>query len=382
MGAPSATQPPSPGLHEALPQAAVERLETMSARVAELEEMMADPEIAGRNDRFAPLVKEHGSLCKPVSRYRELKDVEKQKAETQTVLDEAENDPELQELAQEELAELGQRAEGLLEEIRAVLFADDEDANRNAIMEIRAGTGGEEAALFAADLMRMYLHYADSNGWRVQLLDSSATALGGFKGVVFAVEGRDAFGKLRFESGGHRVQRVPVTDSSGRIHTSLVTVAVLPEAEDVDVEIKQADVQMDFYHASGPGGQKVNKTSSAVRLTHIPTGIVCQCQDCPSQHKNRASAMRVLRSRLYEYYASQQESERREQRRTQIGSGDRSQKVRTYNFPDNRVTDHRVGLTIHNLEGVLRGELDDLVNALSEYDRAQRTGWGDGRPDS
>ena len=240
------------------------------------------------------------------------------------------------------------------------------------IIEVRAGTGGEEAALFAADLVRMYGHYAERHHWSVTQLDARPTDLGGFKEITLSIAGEDAFRRLRFESGGHRVQRVPTTEAQGRIHTSLVTVAVLPEAEAVDVEVHPSDVEMSFFRASGPGGQKVNKTSSAVRLVHRPTGIEATCQESPSQHKNRAHAMRVLRTRLFEHLASQQQAERAEERRILIGSGDRNERIRTYNFPQNRVTDHRIGLTLYDLRRIMDGELDELIKGLMEHELAER----------
>ena len=353
-------------------QTLVEKLEAMEGRLIELERLMADPEIIANGPQLTVFAKEHGGLVKFVQKYRELKQVRAGLAEADEILDDSTSEHELRELAREERKSLQEQRQALRNEIKTLFLSDSPDETRNAIVEIRAGTGGEEAALFVADLFRMYSRFAESRRWRMEVLHSNRTDIGGFKEITLLVEGGHVFRNLRHESGGHRVQRVPVTESSGRIHTSLVTVAVLPEAEEVEVEINSADLNVETYCASGPGGQKVNKTSSAVRITHVPSGIVVTCQESTSQHKNRAQAMRVLRSRIYETAKSRQQSERATERRSQIGSGDRSARIRTYNFPDNRVTDHRIGLTIHALGRILEGEMDDLVNALVEHEIAQR----------
>jgi peptide chain release factor 1 len=275
-----------------------------------------------------------------------------------------EDDEGLAELAAEEVSELEEERERLETELRELLLPRDPLDNRPAVVEIRAGTGGDEAGLFAADLFRMYSRFADERGWKVEIISTSEGALGGLKEVVFVVRGRDAYGFLRYESGVHRVQRVPVTESSGRIHTSAASVAVLPEAEEVDIEIDPSDLKIDVFRSSGPGGQSVNTTDSAVRITHVPTGLVVSCQDEKSQHKNKAKALKVLRSRLLDMRVAKQEAERARERRLQVGTGDRSAKIRTYNFPQNRVTDHRIGLTLHRLESILEGDLEEVVDAL------------------
>ena len=353
-------------------QTLVGKLEAMEGRLIELEGLMANPKIIANGPQFASLAREHGGLAKFVQKYRELKNIEADLAEARQILDDGSSEHELRELAREEQNSLQQKSSGLRDEIKDLFLSESPDETRNAIVEIRAGAGGEEAGLFAADLFRMYSRFAEAKGWTLQVLHSNATDIGGFKEISFLIEGADAFRKLRHESGGHRVQRVPETESGGRIHTSLVTVAVLPEAEEIEVDINPGDLHIETFCASGPGGQKVNKTSSAVRIVHVPSAIVVTCQECPSQHKNRAQAMRVLRSRVYDSVKSRQESERASERRSQIGSGDRSGRIRTYNFPANRVTDHRIGLTIHALGRILAGEMDDLVNALQEHEIAQR----------
>ncbi|MBO6783486.1 MAG: peptide chain release factor 1, partial [Alphaproteobacteria bacterium] len=289
------------------------------------------------------------------------------------ILADDETDAEMRELAEGELEELRAREPELEQKLKLMLLPKDEADTKNAILEIRAGTGGDEAGLFAADLFRMYQRYAENKGWKVEVMDSSETGIGGIKEIVSSISGSDVFSRLKYESGVHRVQRVPETESSGRIHTSAATVAVLPEAEDVDIEIDENDLRIDTYRASGPGGQSVNTTDSAVRITHEPTGIVVTQQDEKSQHKNRAKAMRVLRARLYEHERQQRDAERAEARRSQVGSGDRSERIRTYNFPQGRVTDHRINLTMHKLDRILDGEaLDELVDALVTEDQAAR----------
>ena len=349
-----------------------DELEAMDRRFTELEGLISDPAVMADQRRFPALLREHGRLQKIVSQWRELRAARAQMAEARDILADESSDAELRELASQEVAELAESQERMAGAIRRSFLTEDEDTDRNVIMEIRAGTGGEEAALFAADLLGMYVRYAESQGWRAAMLDKSESALNGLREVTLAIEGRGVFGKLRYEGGGHRVQRVPVTESSGRIHTSLCTVAVLPEAEEIEVEVAPEDLQIDFYCASGPGGQKVNKTSSAVRITHTPTGLVAQCQETPSQYRNRAQAMRVLLSRIRDQAEQERRAEREAARRGMIGSGDRSQRIRTYNFPQNRVTDHRINLSLYDLENILLGHIGELFDALVEYDISQR----------
>ncbi len=353
----------------------LEKLEGMRARHAELQESLATPEVAGNAGKLRALSREFGSLGKFVSRYDTLRDLLDQRDQAKAVLEEADgDDPELRELAQEEIVSLELQIEGAEGDLRELFATDDTDTSRDAILEIRAGTGGEEAALFAADLFRMYQKYAEAKGWKLEVMSARATDLGGFKEIIFAVEGDGVFRLLKHESGVHRVQRTPATETSGRRHTSAVTVAVLPAAEEVDVEIHPDDLVWDIFRASGPGGQSVNKTSSAVRLTHKPSGIVVSMQDERSQHKNRAKALRVLRSRLYDRKRAEEHEARGELRRAQVGSGDRSERIRTYNFPDNRFKDHRINLTIHDLENIMLGELDQVVDPLIEHEKQQRLG--------
>lgn len=354
-----------------LPVPVQKKLAEAVERFEELEGRLADPGTAANPGLFRSLSRERGRLAKLVSLYKEYEATLAEIASNRE-LERDEEDPELRALAGEEVERLEARVEELSGELTDSILAEDEAGDRDVILEIRAGTGGDEAALFAADLFRMYSKYAETRRWKVEVLDSSPTELGGFKEIVVSISGPLAWRDLRHESGGHRVQRVPSTETQGRIHTSAATVAVLGEPEEVEVDVQDSDLRIDFYRAGGPGGQKVNKTSSAVRITHLPTGIVVAIQDESSQHKNRAKAMRVLRSRLFD--ARQKEVAEREQkeRRGQIGSGDRSQRIRTYNFPQNRVTDHRLGRNF-NLERVVReGEIDELIRALNELDRERR----------
>ena len=355
-----------------LSDAFIEKLDGMTERYAELEKLLATPEVASNPARLRPLSREFGAIAKFVREYGALRKLRGREAEARALIDADGDDPELRELAEEELTTVAPEIERSEQHIAELLVTQDEDAGRDVIMEIRAGTGGEEAALFVADLFKMYQKLAERRGWKLELLHSSPTDIGGLKEIIFSLEGGDVFRQLKFESGVHRVQRIPATEASGRRHTSAVTVAVLPQAEEVDVEIDPDDLQWDIFRASGPGGQSVNKTSSAVRLTHVPTGIVVSMQDERSQHKNRAKAMRVLRSRLYEKRRAEGAAARGELRRSQVGSGDRSERIRTYNFPENRLSDHRVGLRLYNLDQIMLGEFDEVIEALLEHEKQQR----------
>ncbi len=347
------------------------KLDEMSNRYAQLREMMSTNEIATNPAKLRDVSKEYARLAKSVETYAALKRVWEEKEHATGMLA-SETDPEMKALAQEELSGLAPKEAALTEEARSRFVLDDEEASKDVIMEIRAGTGGDEAALFAADLFGMYRRYAEGRGWKVELINASPTDLGGFREITIGISGTDVYRNLRYESGGHRVQRVPETETQGRIHTSACTVAVMPEAEEVDLTIREADLEIDRYHSSGPGGQNVNKTASAIRIHHKPTGLIVQCQDEKSQIKNLAKAMRVLRTRLYESQMEKQHAERSAQRKTLIGSGDRSERIRTYNFPQNRLTDHRINLTLHKLDRLIMGELDDVINALLAYDRQLR----------
>jgi len=344
----------------------------MAKRYEELEKLLADPEVISNQGACRAYLKERGRLGKSADRYNQLKSVIARKEETQALLDEHAGDKDLVALAHDELAQLDVQQQALIREIEDMVLDAEADSGRDAIMEIRAGTGGEEASLFAADLLRMYLRYAERKGWETEILESHPTELQGIKEVVVSISGADVFKHLQFESGGHRVQRVPVTEAGGRIHTSACTVAVMPEAEEIDVSIDEKDLEIEFYRSSGPGGQNVNKLSTAVRITHVPTGIVVPCQEERSQHKNRMKAMRILRTRVYEGLRSRRDAERSALRKGLIGSGDRSERIRTYNFPQNRVTDHRINFTLYDLEHVLLGEIDPLIERLVQHDRELR----------
>lgn len=346
-------------------------LEIKLKRYEELELLLQDPAVMADVDRMLEIQREYGGLQKIALQVREFRELEENIAAAREMLDE-ESDKETREYAQAELNELTEKKNQLEEVLEDLATAGDSIMRGSLIMEVRAGTGGDEAALFARDLFDMYTKYAETRGWKCETIDFSANDMGGFKDITFSISGEGCFHELQFESGGHRVQRVPETETQGRIHTSAATVAVMPEATDVEIDIKPEELQIDTMRAGGPGGQKVNKTESAVRITHLPSGIVVKCQDEKSQHKNRASAMRVLRSRLFDYEKAKVDSARAEQRRTLIGSGDRSQRIRTYNYPQNRITDHRIGLTIHKLDKVIAGEMDELIKELLEFDRQER----------
>jgi peptide chain release factor 1 len=350
----------------------VAKLDEFELRFRQIEEQIADPAVARDSVKLVALSKEQGGLKDVVSKYREYKTTLAGIEDAAEIMGDSAVDEDFRALAREEIKQLEDRRDTLLEEIKDTLVMADDAAVDSVIMEIRAGTGGEEAALFARDLYDMYVKYAESSRWKVEQLDFNATEMGGFREVIFSVKGPGVWSELGYEGGGHRVQRVPVTESQGRIHTSAATVAVLPEPEEIDIEIEPNDVVEHVSRASGPGGQNVNKVSSAVKLEHVPTGITVSMQDEQSQHKNRAKAWRVLRSRLYEHYEGRKRAERDSRRKTMIGSGDRSQKIRTYNFPQNRVTDHRINLSLYNLDKIMAGDMAELIAALKDYDRQQR----------
>jgi peptide chain release factor 1 len=343
-----------------------QKLEDVERRYVELETSLVDPTTIGNRKDYARLAKERSDLEQIVERYREWKRLAGEIDGHKALLEGA--DDEIRDLAKAELPALREQMEALEEELRRLLLPRDPNDERNVLLELRAGTGGEEASLFAAELFRMYSRYAEEHGWRVEVMSSNATGLGGFKEVIALIEGRGAYSRLKFEGGVHRVQRVPETEASGRIHTSTVTVAVLPEADDVDVHIDEVkDLRIDVYRSSGPGGQSVNTTDSAVRVTHLPTGLVVACQDEKSQHKNRAKAIKILRARLLERAQAEQQAEVAENRRSMVGTGERSERIRTYNFPQGRVTDHRINLTLYSLDRVIEGEIEPLIDALMTH---------------
>ncbi|MBI4637432.1 MAG: peptide chain release factor 1 [Candidatus Rokubacteria bacterium] len=348
-----------------------DKLRQIEERSNELARALADPSVLGQPPVYARLRKEHAETVEVVERFAEYRDVLRRIGETRHLLSES-GDRELHELAQAEISELEGRQAALEEELKRLLIPRDPNDAKSVFLEIRAGAGGEEAALFAAELARMYTKYAERQRWKVEVIDTNITGVGGFKEAIFFLQGRGAWSRLKFERGVHRVQRVPVTESSGRIHTSTVTVAVLPEAEDVEIKIDEKDLRVDVYRSSGPGGQGVNTTDSAVRITHLPTGLVVTCQDERSQLKNRAKATRVLKARLLERAQEEQQAAIAADRRSQVGTGDRSERIRTYNFPQTRVTDHRIGLTLHRLPAVLEGDLDELIDALTAAEQAER----------
>ncbi len=349
-----------------------ELLESSAAELKKIEARLADPETAKNPRRFSRLGKEYSRLDKLVSLYRRYRAAGEEIAENRRIAESEEEDPELREMARAEIDRLREERDRLGRECEALLLPPDERDDRNIIVEIRSGTGGEEAALFALDLFKMYTRYAENRGLNVESLDTQPSSQGGLKEVVFTVSGEDAYRYFKHESGVHRVQRVPETEAQGRIHTSAATVAVFPEAEEVEVEINPEDLRIDRFCSSGPGGQSVNTTYSAIRITHLPTGLVVSCQDEKSQHKNKAAALKVLRARLYRKMEEEREAEQARERKAQVKSGDRSDKIRTYNFPQSRVTDHRIGLTLHRLEAILAGDLDELVEKLLQREREER----------
>jgi len=350
----------------------LDKLTEIETKYEELNARLSDARVLADPVVYQKTAKAQAELRDLVEKYREWKDIQKALQETKKLLDESSSDPALKALAQEEIEQLEKRQAEEEKELKVLLLPKDPNDEKNVILEIRAGTGGDEATLFAVEIFRMYSRYAESQGWRTEVLSSSVSGIGGLKEVIALIEGGKVYSRLKYESGVHRVQRVPETEQQGRIHTSAVTVAVLPEADEVEVEIDPKDIRVDTFCSSGPGGQSVNTTYSAVRITHLPTGIVVSCQDEKSQIKNRAKAIRVLRSRLYDMKLEEQQKQITEERRSQIGSGDRSEKIRTYNFPQNRVTDHRIGLTLHQLDRVMDGKLDEVVEALIAHHQAEK----------
>ena len=351
------------------------KLDKMLERYEKLNELVSDASVIAKMDEWKAYSKELADMSETVEKYTEYKKVSKELADLERdVL--TETDKEMKDLMSEEILSCKDKLEKISSELRVLLLPKNPDDDKNVIMEIRAGAGGEEASLFAYELYRMYVKYAEKNRWKTEEIDNNSTELGGVKEVVFSISGKSAFGKLKFESGVHRVQRVPETESQGRVHTSTATVAVLPEATDVEINIDEKDLRVDTLRSSGAGGQHINKTESCIRLTHIPTGIVVLCQDERSQTKNREKAMKVLKSRLYDYYKSQADKEYADNRRSQVGTGDRSERIRTYNFPDGRVTDHRIKLTLYSIDNFMMGELDEMIEALNIADRESRLAAG------
>lgn len=349
----------------------LERLEALEKRYNQLNDLLSDPEVINDSNKLREYSKEQADLSEAVTHYRTYKETVEQLEGANTMLRE-ESDQEMLDLIKMEISELEEKKEELEETLKVLLLPKDPNDEKNVIVEIRAAAGGDEAALFAGDLHRMYTRYAESQGWKTEIIEATMTGVGGFKEVIFMIHGKGAYSRLKFENGAHRVQRVPETEASGRVHTSTATVAVLPEAEEVDVEIRNEDVKVDTYRASGAGGQHVNMTDSAVRLTHLPTGIVVSCQDEKSQIKNREKAFKVLRARLYDKYQQEAKEEYDQTRKSAVGTGDRSERIRTYNFPQSRVTDHRISLTLQKLDQVLDGELDEFIDALLLDDQTKQ----------
>ncbi len=347
-----------------------EKLEEVERRYETLSHLLSQPEVISKQEEFQKVAKEYAELGKVVDLYRRIKKLDEEMKESQHLLLN-EEDEEMKRLAKDELSRLTETKEKMEEDLRMALLPKDPNDDKNILLEIRAGTGGDEAGLFAADLFRMYSKFAEQRAWRMEILNRHYTGVGGFKEIIALIEGKGVYSRLKYESGVHRVQRVPTTESQGRIHTSTVTVAILPEAEEVDIQIDPNDLRIDIFRSSGPGGQSVNTTDSAVRITHLPTGMVVSCQDEKSQHKNKAKALKILRARLLDKARQEKQMEISEKRRTQVGTGERSERIRTYNFPQGRVTDHRIGLTLYRLDGVLQGDLDEIINALTTHYQAE-----------
>ncbi len=349
-----------------------DNLAVFEQRYEEINEKLYDPDVVSDQKVYADLMKEHKNLTPIVEKYQEYKKADETYREAKTLLGEGGLDKDFKEMVEQELADAKNDLEAISEELKILLLPRDPNDDRNVIVEIRGGAGGEEAALFSGVLFRMYSMYAESRGWKVEMLNANETELGGYKEISFMITGDGAYSRLKYESGVHRVQRVPETETQGRVHTSTATVAVLPEADDVEIEINPADLQIDTYRASGAGGQHVNKTESAIRITHLPTGLIVECQDERSQFKNKDKAMKILRSRLYEAEQAKQNAEFAAERRSQVGTGDRSERIRTYNYPQGRITDHRIGLTIYKFDDMLNGSLDEMIDALITADRAAK----------
>lgn len=350
----------------------MDKVQAVENKFMDLEQQISDPSVIARQDEWQKLTKEHASLMPIVETFRKYKDITSTIDGDKEIIDDPDSDDDLIAMAKEEMNGLTKEQADLEDQLHVLMLPKDPRDDKNVIMEIRAGAGGDEAALFAGDLFRMYMKYIEKQpGWKTSIISSNAPELGGFKEVVFSVEGSGVYGKLKYESGVHRVQRVPVTEAGGRIHTSTATVAVLPEAEDVEIDLNMDDVRVDYFRASGAGGQHVNKTSSAVRMTHIPTGMVVECQDERSQLENRAKALRVLKARFLDQAQQKADAELTEERRSQVGTGDRSERIRTYNFPQGRVTDHRINLTLYKLDNILNGDIDEFIQALAEARRAE-----------
>ncbi|GEK29570.1 peptide chain release factor 1 [Furfurilactobacillus siliginis] len=348
-----------------------DKLQSVADRYEELNELMSDPEVIADSDRFMKLSREEGSLRETVEKYRRYRQVTDEISDDNELLREK-LDPEMEEMTKAELKELDDEKTTLEDEITILMLPTDPNDDKNIIMEIHGAAGGDEASLFAADLFDMYSRYAEKQGWTVEVIDENATEVGGFKEIALMITGEKVYSKLKFENGAHRVQRVPVTESAGRVHTSTATVGVMPEYKDVDIKLEDKDIRTDVFRSSGAGGQHINKTSSAVRMTHLPTGVVVSMQDQRSQQQNRAKAMEILKQRVYDYYASREQNEYDEQRKSAVGTGDRSERIRTYNFPQNRVTDHRINLTLNKLDRVMNGELDDIIDALLLNEQAEK----------
>lgn len=348
-----------------------DRLQMLEDRYEELGELLSDPEVIADTKRFTELSKEIADLRETVEKYNQYKEVSQRISDDEEMLNEGLDDDEMTEMVKAELADSKDEKQALEEEIKILLIPKDPNDDKNIIMEIRGAAGGDEASLFAGDLFNMYSKYAERQGWSIEVIDRNMTEVGGFKEIAMLINGKNVYSKLKYESGAHRVQRVPVTESAGRVHTSTATVVVMPEAEDVEIELDPKDIRVDVYRSSGAGGQHINKTSSAVRMTHLPTGIVVAMQDQRSQQQNREKAMKILKARVYDYYASQEQDAYDENRKSAVGTGDRSERIRTYNYPQNRVTDHRIGLSLNKLDRIMNGELEDIIDALILFDQTK-----------